>query len=167
MLSVVVDPTESRSLELRSREDFHWLISTPDARWFSVGLRSVGEWALSDPLATEAYRFSWFSPDRTLRVGRITQYKEDIVGMSRVADGWPATLRRKTGPKFLDENTLATIRAQMERSWDNPTRSRSESRWLLESWCDGFYRAEAGWGRSLDELPRSGLSLLLLNDLIP
>lgn len=167
MLSVVVDPTESRSLELRSREDFHWLISTLDARWFSVGLRAVGEWALSDPLALEAYRFSWFSPDRTLRVGRITRYEQEIVGMSRIADGWPARLRREVEPKHLNETTLMTIRAQMERSWENPTRARSESRWLLESWCDGFYRAETGWGRGLDELPHCGLSLLLLNDLIP
>jgi len=166
MLSLVADSLQIQADELRSRDSFLSRVSALDARWFGGGLRSMGERPLADPAVPESYRFSWFTPERTLLVARISSYPIGVFGQSWIAEGWPADPRRRGAPRRLSPRTLLALRVQIEKTdWSEPGSDRSNGRWLLESWRHGDYRACVDWGEHLSALPAGGLALLLLTDL--
>ena len=166
MLSLVADSTQTRADELRSREPFLGRVGALDARWFGGGLRSMGERPLADPAVRESYRFSWFTPERTLLVARISSYPIGVFGQSWIAEGWPANPRRRAAPRRLSPRTLLALRLQVEKTdWSEPTADRANGRWLLESWRSGVYRARVDWGDHMRALPAGGLALLLFTDL--
>ena len=166
MLSLVSDSAQIQADTLRTRDLFTGRLSALDSRWFGDGLRSIGERSIADAAAPEAYRFSWFTPERTLLVARISRYPVGIFGQSWIAEGWPADARRRSAPRRMNTRTLIALRAQIEKAdWSEVRAERSEGRWLLESWRGDMYRARADWGDHLSALPAGGLALLLLTDL--